>query len=162
MKPYFDTKEKIDALLKESASWLGTPWMANSAAKGKLGGVACHMLPTLIYQSIGALPESFPHVKGTPSFLRVSMKRAANETPGVMEKTIEGRSEFTSLNAGEDLIAGDMIGFRLFYEVDHLAVIIEPKQQIFIHVLVQKHTCYDSLLDPSWKSRKLRSWRIYQ
>jgi hypothetical protein len=42
---YYDTPEKIAALLAAAAAWLGTPFRENSAVPGPRGGVYHHALP---------------------------------------------------------------------------------------------------------------------
>jgi len=56
MTPYFNTPEKLTALLAASLRWLGTPFRENSRVPGPRGGVSCHMLVASLYIETGALP----------------------------------------------------------------------------------------------------------
>lgn len=46
---------QIEALEAAAMSWVGTPWMDNSAVRGR--GVCCHLLVARVYQAAGWLPE---------------------------------------------------------------------------------------------------------
>ena len=51
MTPTWFTEERIDALEAEAATWVGTPFAANSSAKGL--GVSCHTLAGALYAAVG-------------------------------------------------------------------------------------------------------------
>lgn len=154
MKPFFDSTEKIAALEREAETWIGTPFMANSAAKGINGGVACHRLPTSIYIAVGALPSDFPVVIGSPTGTRHSKI-------SVMEPFLNERPEFECVDfPTEPLRSGDLLGFQIFRCVDHLGVLITgPRFGKFIDVLVHKHVAFNSLGDPTYAARLKRVWR---
>ncbi|MBV5334090.1 hypothetical protein JZU57_02435, partial [bacterium] len=59
MTPTWFNEERIDALEAEAATWVGTPFAANSSARGL--GVSCHTLAGALYAAVGwgdiAIPE---------------------------------------------------------------------------------------------------------
>jgi len=143
-----------DVLGCVAASWLGTPWCANSAVKGKRGGVSCHNLPRAILVEAGWLPESFPVVEGDPN--------SARHGGSVIERWLDGRSEFTRFPISElrspgGLRPGDLLGLRIRRCVDHLGLYLGEGR--FIHTLQHKHTAIDRITDPTWGSRLLAVWR---
>ena len=59
MSTWFDSEERIEALVREASSWLGTPFRANAAFKGS--GVCCHLFVAEVFMVIGAVPrQEFP------------------------------------------------------------------------------------------------------
>lgn len=151
MKPYFqDNQERLARLLHAAGTWMGTPWCANSDAKGEHGGVACHNLPRAILVEVGALPSDFPKVTGDPTGTR-------HKKEGVIEPFMDGRQEFQRLKAGESLQPGDVIGIRIYGCVDHMGIVLN--EGMFLHVLMHKKTDADFTNVPPWQSRILAAWR---
>lgn len=140
-----------DVLGCVAASWLGTPWCANSAVKGRRGGVSCHNLPRAILIEAGWLPESFPVVEGDPN--------SARQGGSVIGRWLDARPEFTSEVAFHlrDLKSGDLLGIRIRRCVDHLGLYLGEGR--FIHTLQHKHTAIDRITDPTWGARLLAVWR---
>ena len=59
MSTWFNSEDRIEALVAESISWLGTPFRANAAFKGS--GVCCHLFVAEVYTAIGAVArQDFP------------------------------------------------------------------------------------------------------
>ena len=153
-----------DSLHAIAARWLGTPWCANSAACGPRGGVACHNLPRAILMEIGALPHDFPVITGDPNATRHTKQ-------SLMEPWLNARPEFHRISdfgsRVSDLRVGDLLGLRLYHCLDHLGLFLGSiqhpassiQQRAFIHVLMHKHACIDSLTDPTWSTRLLGIWR---
>src|SRR4051794_15816276 len=90
--PYFSTPERIAALVAEAKLWKGTPWCANSEARGS--GVSCHNLPRSIYIAVGALTIEFPKIVASPNATRHTKQ-------SVMEPFLDSRPEFARIERGE-------------------------------------------------------------
>ena len=148
MKPFFDTEAKVKQLYLEAVRWVGTPWVANSHARGF--GVSCHNLPIEIYTACGFLDDSFPRFIGDPA-------RSRHSKESVMIPAIEARKEFVRVDLdGEIPIAGDLLGIRICSCVDHLAVCLGAQ---FIQVLMHKKTSLDLMNVPPWCQRIESAWR---
>lgn len=148
MKPFFNTPERIQKLQFDALVWVGTPWCANSHAKGH--GVSCHNLPYEIYVATGFLDETFPRIVGDPAHNKHSCESK-------MEAFLNTRPEFQRLNLDtETLQPGDLMGIRIFSCVDHLGVCLGAN---FIHVLMHKKTDVDPVNVPPWSQRTMAAWR---
>lgn len=66
---WYNTPERIASLDAAAQSWLGTPFMANSAVPGPGGGVSCHHLFAELHFATGCLPR-FPVPSGDPAALQ--------------------------------------------------------------------------------------------
>lgn len=142
----------IASLRSLASAWLGTPWCANSSARGRRGGVACHNLPRAILMETGLLPADFPEITGDPTATRHSKD-------SVMAPWLDARPEFVRIPAFQlsDLQPGDLLGLRIYHCIDHLGLFLGSLD--FIHVLMHKHAAIDSLQDPTWSGRLLAIWR---
>lgn len=157
---WFDHGHREQLLEEEAQKWLGTPWAANSAARGERGGVSCHNLPRALYVALAALPADFPVLVGNPT-------AALHTNADLFEPFLDHRPEFRRLEAGEPPLPGDLVGLRLggrtgpreHWHVNHLGVHLAGTGR-FVHVLSHKRTAVDSLADPTWRQRLLRIWRI--
>ena len=149
MTEFFSTKERVDQLEMTARSWLKTPWMANSAAKGERGGVSCHNLPRQIYLACGAVAFNFPEIIGDPNVSR-------HTRVSIMAAFINDRPDFHSIDK-DKLQPGDLLGLRIGYCVDHLGVVLRDGH--FIHVLMHKKTSIDNISVPPWQQRILAAWR---
>jgi hypothetical protein len=139
-------------LADAAASWVATPWCANSAVKGPKGGVSCHNLPRAILIEAGILPETFPVIEGDPN----STQRREGS---VIADWLDGRPEFTRIpsSALSILHPGDILGIRIRRQVDHLGLCLGGVT--FIHTLQHKNTVIDRVSDPTWGVRILAVWR---
>jgi len=156
-QPFFRTEERVAHLLFTAELWRGTPWCANSDARGPRGGVSCHNLPRAIYLECGALRESFPKIVGDPNASR-------HATESAMEKYIDARPEFLRLLPSDlrspisDLRAGDLLGLRIYNVCDHLGLYLG--NGVFVHVLMHKNTDFDMVHTPPWQQRIIAAWRL--
>lgn len=150
MNTFFAHPDRIDALVKEAANWIGTPWRENSHIQGE--GVACHNLPREIYIACGALDDTFPVITASPT-------RSKHDKVGIMRPFLDSRPEFLALPgiALKDIIPGDLLGLRIYSCVDHLGVALPGSR--FLHVLMHSKTCYGQVLTPPWSQRILSVWR---
>lgn len=141
-------------LIPIAQTWLGTPWCANSAAKGPGGGVACHCLPRAILVEAGWLPADFPEVRGTPNTVRLP------DGASLIEQWLDGRPEFVRepqvFERREFLPQGCFIGLQIRRCVDHLGLCLG--NGLFIHVLQHKNVCIDRENDPAWSRRRRAVW----
>jgi cell wall-associated NlpC family hydrolase len=147
---FFRKEERITHLLFSADKWRGTPWMANSSARGQ--GVSCHNLPRSLYLECGALRETFPVVVGDPNGSRHSKKSE-------MEPFLDARPEFVRLQTSDlrTLEAGDLLGLRIYHCCDHLGVYLG--NGVFVHVLMHKKTDFDLAHSPPWQQRIVAAWR---
>jgi cell wall-associated NlpC family hydrolase len=147
---FFRTEERTAHLLYSAEQWRGTPWCANSAARGQ--GVSCHNLPRAIYLECAALRDTFPQIIGDPNLSRHSKESA-------MAKYIDARPEFIRLPASDLwlLSAGDLLGLRIYNCCDHLGVYLG--NGVFVHVLMHKNTDFDLIHTPPWQQRIVAAWR---
>lgn len=143
---YFSSQDSIAKLLHVVGKWEGTPWAANSAAKGF--GVSCHNLPRSVYIECGALADSFPVITGDPA-------KDKHAKTSRMVEFLDGRPEFRRVR--EQPVPGDLIGIRIYRNVDHLGIVLPNNS--FAHVLMHKNTCIDLLVSP-WLERVGAVWRI--
>jgi hypothetical protein len=155
--PFFNSPEKISALAVEARRWIGTPFMANSSACGKDGGVSCHGLPFAVFNNLGGLPPDFVLPSGAPCGTRYT-------AVSVMESFLDKCPNFESVNYPvAPLLAGDLLGFQIFRCVDHLGVLLAPeKGSPFIDVLIHKHAGINLLADATYGSNLRRVWRLVQ
>ena len=66
---WYNTPARLAALDAAAQSWLGTPFMANSAVPGPGGGVSCHNLFAELHFATGFMPRFVvPH--GDPAILQ--------------------------------------------------------------------------------------------
>ncbi len=150
MSPYFNGHERTAQLLYHAGLWRGTPWMANSDARGV--GVSCHNLPRAIYMGCGALSSSFPRVIGDPAATKHS--RDSKMVP-----FLDSRPEFIRVDlSAEPPVPGDLLGIRIYKCIDHLGVYLG--QRNFVHVLMHKTTSFDPVHVPPWSERIEAAWRI--
>jgi hypothetical protein len=161
MTEYFRTPERIERLQLSAELWKGTPWRANSCARGV--GIACHNTPRALYIESGALNQAFPVITSTPQ-----AATAANQ----MEQFIDGRPEFGRLKGKNGellslLLPGDLVG--LFVPIDnvgrrlrlrcvnHLGVILPANW--FVHTLMKKNTDFDLINVHPWDQTLVAAWR---
>jgi hypothetical protein len=150
---FFNSSERIQRLLDVTQSWRGTPWCANSYARGGRGGVSCHNLPREIYIECGALPANFVRIYGDPNGTK-------HQRRSEIEPFLNSRPEFQRLKQGEPFLPGDLLGLRIFHCVDHLGIFLGDSS--FVHVLMHKKTDFDLVNVPPWSQRILAAWRPLQ
>lgn len=150
MNTWFNTPDRVAALVAAANNWRGTPWSANAEACGSDGGVSCHNLVRSLYIEAGFLSLEYPHIAGSPAQTRHS-------TESVITPWIDARPEFHRVSADESLLAGDLLGLRIYHAVGHLGIVL-PNEQ-FVHVLMHKRTTIDELSDATWFTRIDAIWR---
>ena len=148
MNPFFASTARRQALLDEARSWVGTPFFANSSAKGR--GVSCQKLAASIYQSTGFLPpeETIPDAP---------MSRARFAEDSLVEAWLNGRTDFELLPHGSALMPGDLMTFRLKRSVHHVGILVLPG--IFVHAAEGVGAQLSPVADSTWMSRLAGVWR---
>lgn len=121
---FFNSQEKIAALEIESASWIGTPFVENSAAKGN--GVSCHFLAAAIYTATGALPADFRAPRGTARGLKRGPALAMLD---FVDMALG--EKFSLVECGAQ--PGDMIVIAEDGRAKHVGVVLTGRR--FVHVL---------------------------
>jgi cell wall-associated NlpC family hydrolase len=145
---YLD-KQKTQALKNEAGGWIGTPFRGHAMVKGF--GVDCVHLVLALYQHIGLL-------KGVEKQLPpYGISEGGNLHVSKVIDWIERHGGFEQIEKSSDLIAGDMLGFRIGRVVHHVGVVLDyPK---FIHVYKGANVIVSTLLDATWFSRLKNIWR---
>jgi hypothetical protein len=125
---FYNTQARIDALVAEANSWIGTPFMENSAAKGL--GVACHFLSAAIYKATGPLPADFVTPRGSIRRLRTSPALAMVEFIDEFLKDYFEAVEPTDPKLPGDLLVGAEKGDN---RARHVGTVLPGRR--FVHVL---------------------------
>lgn len=157
MKPYFDSPEKLAALVAASERWLGTPFRENSAIPGPGGGVACHTLYARLYFATGVLTP-FDVPKG---HARRLLHNPADTIIEYLDAHFPGR--FAAIDLPEspkssDICAvarpGDTLIFREGRIGKHIGIVLpgsEPHHAPrFVHVLRPGGVQITALNDPTY------------
>lgn len=151
MNTWFNTQERIDALEDAAASWVGTPFVANSRVKGPRGGVSCQMLAAQLYTESG-FPLPFAVPAASMRWSRVSR--------------VSQIAEFIEANGGFQPVAdltlttiqpGDLLGFKIGGCVHHMGVALTDGR--FIHTMRKVGTRIYRLADPTYCNRMEHVWR---
>ncbi len=146
MTSWFANEERSKRLQAEALAWLGTPFLANSAERGK--GASCQKLASEIYRRVGCCDIEVP---------AVSMAHAQFSRVSLVEEWMDGRPEFVRLPAIAALQAGDLLGFRLGRVVHHVGIYLGDG--MFVHAMSQVGTIRSALSDATWGSRLQAAWR---
>lgn len=145
MKPWFSTQQRRDALLDEARSWLGTPFVGNSASKGR--GVSCQKLAGALYQAVGF---GFLDVPDAP------MSRSRFCQDSLVTAWMEGRTDFIEVPR-DGLVVGDLVTFRIPRAIHHVGVVVMDGR--FVSATEDAGVQMRSLADSTWRSRLARVWR---
>lgn len=145
---WFAARDRLDRLDREARSWLGTPFRANSAIKGPQGGVSCHLYVAKVFEAVGAVPaEAWP--KGSPD-------RSLAQRTSLVEPFLDSREEFVDVT-GQDLLPGDLLGFKIGGATHHLAILLRDRE--IVHAIRHHGVVVGHLDDPMWARRLTRAWR---
>ena len=142
---WFNTPERIDALLASATSWLGTPFAGNSCAKG--AGVSCHTLASAIYEEAG---------RGSFAVPEVPMSHARFSRDSILIRWMDGSPSFVRVT-GENVLPGDILGFKIGQCVHHVGVALPNGR--FVHSIEGLGTVISAMLDATWASRHAETWR---
>jgi cell wall-associated NlpC family hydrolase len=147
MTPTWFTEERIEALEVEAASWVGTPFAANSSAKGL--GVSCHTLAGALYAAVGWGDILIPDV--AISHGRFGENSLADPFFNAMAE------RFTQLPHDSEILPGDVLGFRIGRIVHHLGTALRNGR--FIHALEGLGATVSTTEDATYRSRLTTIWR---
>lgn len=142
---WFSTPERIEALEVAAASWLGTPFSGNSSSKGV--GVSCHTLAAALYEESG---------RGVFRVPEVPMSHARFSRESILIQWMSESPSFARVT-GEDVLPGDILGFRIAGCVHHVGVALPSGR--FIHSIEGLGTVVSALTDATWAARHLETWR---
>ena len=150
MAPYFNTPEKLTALLAASLRWLGTPFRENSRVPGPRGGVSCHMLVASLYIETGALPP-FDVPRGSAKRL---MHNPADTICGYIDTVLAWRFSTIKTTAISDVKPGDMLVLREGNIGKHVAIALpgeKPEHGLrIVHALLFSGVMISQLADASY------------
>jgi len=147
MTPTWFTEERIDALEVEAATWVGTPFAANSSAKGL--GVSCHTLAGALYAAVGWGDILIPDV---------AISHARFGENSLADSFFDAMAErFTQLPHDSKILPGDVLGFRIGRIVHHLGTALRNGR--FIHSLEGLGTTVSTTEDATYRSRLTTIWR---
>ena len=140
-------EERIDALEAEATTWVGTPFAANSSAKGL--GVSCHTLAGALYAAVGWGDIAIPEIP-------ISHARFGQDS--FADPFFEAMAErFTQLPHDSEILPGDVLGFRIGRIVHHLGVALPNGR--FIHALEGIGATVSTTEDATYRSRLTTIWR---
>lgn len=143
MTSWFNTPERVAALESAAVSWVGTPFAANSSAKGR--GVSCHKLAGALYEEAGFGVVEVPDVP---------IAHARFSTTSFVLAFFAGRQDFYEVR---DILPGDVLGFRIGKCVHHLGVALTGGR--FAHAIDGIGATIASIDDATWLNRLERIWR---
>jgi cell wall-associated NlpC family hydrolase len=147
MTPTWFTEERIEALEVEAASWVGTPFAANSSAKGL--GVSCHTLAGALYAAVGWGDILIPDV---------AISHARFGENSLADPFFDSMAErFTQLPHDSKILPGDVLGFRIGRIVHHLGTALRNGR--FIHALEGLGATVSTTEDATYRSRLTTIWR---
>jgi hypothetical protein len=114
------TNEIERRVLDEARSWVGTPWMEGSCAKGEGGGVDCSRFVWSVFHASGLVPEfKFPVVPGIYCMDR--------KNPSLILAFLRAQTEFCTEVVGDDFLPCDIITFREGMVVHHCGIVMEDQ-----------------------------------
>jgi len=147
MTPTWFTEERIEALEVEAASWVGTPFAANSSAKGL--GVSCHTLAGALYAAVGWGDILIPDV---------AISHARFGENSLADPFFDAMAErFTQLPHDSEILPGDALGFRIGRIVHRLGTALRNGR--FIHALEGLGATVSTTEDATYRSRLTTIWR---
>jgi cell wall-associated NlpC family hydrolase len=146
MSTWFSSEERIDALVAEASSWLGTPFRANAAFKGS--GVCCHLFVAEVFMAIGAIPRQ--------TFPQADPNHAISQTESLIEPFMAALPGF--VEAEGPPLPGDILGFRIGGCTHHLAIVLRGEEMI--HAVRRHGVMINRWDDPMWARRLTRTWRL--
>jgi cell wall-associated NlpC family hydrolase len=147
MTPTWFNEQRIDALEVEAATWVGTPFAANSSAKGL--GVSCHTLAGALYAAVGWGEIHIPEV---------AISHARFGENSLADPFFESMAErFTQIPRNSEILPGDVLGFRIGRIVHHLGVTLRNGR--FLHALEGLGTTVSNIEDATYRSRLTTIWR---
>jgi cell wall-associated NlpC family hydrolase len=146
MSTWFSSEDRIEALVVEACSWLGTPFRANAALKG--AGVCCHLFVAEVFMAIGAVARQ--------AFPQADPNHAVAQRDSLIEPFMAcfpGVAEVSGPPA-----PGDILGFKIGGCTHHLAIALRGEEMI--HAVRRHGVMLNRWDDPMWAKRLTRVWRL--
>lgn len=154
MKPFFDSKDKIDNLFVFFKKWEKTPFIPRTRILN--GGIDCVQLGVQL-----CLEYKIP-VK-IPDF-RYCTNWGTHKEKNILKEYLENLNNFKEVSK-ESLMPGDLILFNVGKTSHHLGIILDvkgDKRKSFMHVIKDSGVCRNDLCDSAWGSKVDHIFRIYQ
>jgi cell wall-associated NlpC family hydrolase len=145
---WFNCPERVVRLEFHAAKWIGTPFFSNGNTPGPQGGVSCQKLVAAIYAELGFQDAIVPDVR---------MAHAAFSSESLVDGFMAGRQDFAMLDAGDEVMPGDLIALRINRISHHLGIVLQGRT--FIHAMYHIGTVLSSLNDPTYGSKLMGVWR---
>lgn len=139
------TAERLAILDSEAASWIGTPFSANSCSKGF--GVSCAKLCGALYEAAGFGKVNVPD--GQTSHARFN-------SVSIITPFFDTNPRFLSVHP-QDRMPGDVLGFTIGRCVHHMGVLLGGGN--FIHSCDHIGVVISTERDATWISRLSNVWR---
>lgn len=143
---WFHSEARLAALEAEAARWIGTPFRANAAVRGR--GVCCHLLAAEIYAALGAIPaRAYPPADPNHSIA---------QREGLIEPFVEEMEGIAAVEGPP--LPGDLLGYRIGGCLHHLAIALRGPEMI--HAVRHYGVVTARWDDPMWARRLARVWRV--
>jgi hypothetical protein len=162
---FFEDSAHCAALLAEAESWIGTPFMPFSKAKGKFGGIDCVGLAEEIMRNVGASPEfHFPRTSADyqgHAFGDRILEYFRGTGPDPQSALVAARVVELLVIDGEpvdDPMPGDLLVLR-HGELFHLPIVIDSERH-FVNALPRLGVVRGTLQDSTFKSHFIAMFRV--
>jgi hypothetical protein len=146
---WYNTPERIAALVARAQSWEHTPWRANSAFPGKGGGVSCHNLQAELHRG-GPLPQDFVTPRG-------SVRETLNGPATAILDWCDAHLGDVFKKAEGPAVVGDLVFFRAeekSAQLLHFGTVVpglEPHHTLrVVHVLLFRGVMFSEMADPAY------------
>lgn len=145
--PFFASTASLGTLSAVAATWVGTPFRANSEDRGRQGGVCCHLLVWHVLVECGMAIQR-------PPFGPAGHARYSRES--IMQPWLDASPHFERIPYGAS--PGDVLGFRLGGAIHHLALVL-PGEAGMLHTLNGIGVMNTPVADATWSARHAATWR---
>ncbi len=145
MTPYF-TPQTLPLLEASAASWVGTPWRANSRVRGV--GASCHFAVAGVLQDAGFSTSAVPD--GSPGWSR-------HQADSLMERWLDGLPQLYAPVPVEETQPGDIVGFRVGQCIHHLGILLPGGR--FFQCIHPHGAMIASTAERLYRERVQRAWR---
>jgi cell wall-associated NlpC family hydrolase len=146
MNTWFSSEERIEALVTEARSWLGTPFRANAAIKG--AGVCCHLYVAEVFMAIRAVKRR--------EFPQANPNHSLSQTDSLIEPFMASMPDFIEVDGPP--ISGDILGFKIGGCTHHIAIVLRGEEMI--HAVRRHGVMINRWDDPMWAKRLTWIWRL--
>ncbi|AHF90214.1 hypothetical protein OPIT5_08385 [Opitutaceae bacterium TAV5] len=157
MTPWFQKKERQDALEAAADAWAGTPFVAHSATRGPQGGVDCVHLAHELMAGAGAMERAtLP-----PDY---SLDHAHHSTSTMLLRWIldcpQLAGRVAMIPPQGRILPGDLYGLRSGRVDHHLAIALRDGQ--IVHAVAGRGVLIHGASDRKFQERILYVLRIFE